>query len=456
MTPEEKFNQEIWWILQEIRKEQLSTPKGEKVEFSLRKPSKYSRKADDSLPTVGTQRKLLQKLKEWKVLDLEPTGFFVDDIFTPPTAYLLTIRQSKFNEFYRLYESGGSYLENKKATPETKNSQSIIRPKSLELIARKIGDLETGTNLINFLTDCGVDKKLIEYPQTKWRMVYTILFTLAISEKPKDQEALFKIIEEAVHPLRLFGGDEERALQMQDLFSSFLQYDGYCIHNGKVVKSTPEILQEIKTRIKERKKEQVSQTTDSGLIPTREPFHIVIDKIKKDIGIRGFEEKVILQKPKNKRIQLRRFPKDLKWEEITMQFLNGHEVIITARNDTFQTNYDAMGFQDEKRKLPNKQWEFLKGLSETSGELSWKSSRATPKGKKQKQLLAETLKAYFQIDEDPFYSYKQEKSYKIRIKLIPEANSTANTKEKEIYEDEKDDLGIKEYRKEQSPEVYEE
>jgi len=42
--PEEKFNQEIWWILQEIRKEQLSTPAGEKVEFSLRKPPKILKK----------------------------------------------------------------------------------------------------------------------------------------------------------------------------------------------------------------------------------------------------------------------------------------------------------------------------------------------------------------------------------------------------------------------------
>jgi hypothetical protein len=236
MTPEEKFNQEIWWILQEIRKEQLSTPKGEKVEFTLRKPPKYSRKTDDNLPSAEAQRKLLHKLKEWKALDLESIGLFADDnIFTPPTAYLLTIHQSKFDDFYRLYESGGSYSESKNAAPEPKTSQSIIKPKSLEVIAKEIGNMETGTNLIDFLTDCGVDKKLIAYPQTKWRMVYDVFIALATSSNPKNQEILFKVIEEASHPL-MHNGDEQVAKTCEDKFNSLLKYDNFVIKKGKLKK----------------------------------------------------------------------------------------------------------------------------------------------------------------------------------------------------------------------------
>lgn len=238
MTPEEKFNQEIWWILQEIRKEQLATPKGEKVEFTLRKPPKYSRKADNDLPSAEAQRKLLHKLKEWKTLDLEPESKFLDDdLFASPTAYILTIRQSKFDKLYRLYKSGGSYLEYKEATPKTKNSQSIIKPKSLELIAQVIGDLDTGTNLIEFLVNCGVERKLIECPQTKWQMVYTVLTTLATSEKSKDQEVLFKIIEEASHPL-MHGGDEQLAKQAEEKLNKYLKYDGLQLHNFKLKKAT--------------------------------------------------------------------------------------------------------------------------------------------------------------------------------------------------------------------------
>lgn len=189
------------------------------------------------------------------------------------------------------------------------------------------------------------------------------------------------------------------------------------------------------------------------------PFWIKIlqpkfDEICKDVENKDKEnskETIFLQKQKNKRIQLHKFSPDLKWEEITIQFLNGHEAIITAKDETIQTKYDAMGFQDEKKKLPNKQWQFLKGLSETGGEISWGSSRATPKGKKQKQLLSEALKTYFQIADKPFYDYKIEKAYRIKINLIPESESKSINEQK-VFDDE-DVLGIKDFYKEHAPEI---
>jgi hypothetical protein len=41
---------------------------------------------------------------------------------------------------------------------------------------------------------------------------------------------------------------------------------------------------------------------------TPEPLHIIIDDIKKEIGVKGLQEKVVLQNPKNKKIQLINFP----------------------------------------------------------------------------------------------------------------------------------------------------
>lgn len=157
-----------------------------------------------------------------------------------------------------------------------------------------------------------------------------------------------------------------------------------------------------------------------------------------ELKIKGFEEKVILSKPKNKKIQLRSFPKDLKWEDITIQFLNGHEVIIKAKNETLQADYEIMGFKDEKKKLPNNQWVFLKLLSTKNGEISWDNNqnlsvKKINSVKKTKQLLTEALKAYFQINNsEPFYDYKTEKSYKIKINLTPEVDSK-NVNDQEIY-----------------------
>lgn len=147
-----------------------------------------------------------------------------------------------------------------------------------------------------------------------------------------------------------------------------------------------------------------------------------------------------------------KLPPESKWENITIQFFNGDEVLIKCGDLTRHTNYEEMGFLDKRTKSttnkPNRQWKFLKGLSETKGEISWRSSKATLKGKKQKQLLSERLKKYFGIDSDPFYSYKNERAYKIRLTLIPEQKDSENNKGS--------GFDLEEVYKEQTPEVYDE
>jgi len=60
---------------------------------------------------------------------------------------------------------------------------------------------------------------------------------------------------------------------------------------------------------------------------------------------------------------------NLKFDNIAIKFLNGHEVIIKTKDRTKQTTYEEMGFLDKKTKLPDVQWEFLKRLSEHKGLL---------------------------------------------------------------------------------------
>jgi len=91
--------------------------------------------------------------------------------------------------------------------------------------------------LVEFLANCGISRELIEYPQTKWRMVNDVLTTLATSNKPKDQELLFKVIEEASHPL-MHGGDENLAKETEIKFNKYLKYDGFQLHNFKIKKTT--------------------------------------------------------------------------------------------------------------------------------------------------------------------------------------------------------------------------
>ena len=143
-----------------------------------------------------------------------------------------------------------------------------------------------------------------------------------------------------------------------------------------------------------------------------------------------------------------------KWQDITIKFKNGHDVDITIKDKTTRSDYRKVGFEDKRTRKPNKQWGLLIELSKNKGELSWQSYpadkninarkneeffgvssqeegggkinkgfsyiKAPDEKRKTKQLLAKGLKTYFNINEDPFFSYQKEGSYKIKINLIPE------------------------------------
>ncbi len=188
--------------------------------------------------------------------------------------------------------------------------------------------------------------------------------------------------------------------------------------------------------------EKFSWTVDRGF--HRPGYSIFIDcdhaplleaYLKYQLGINtGVEadapnNKVVLQKTKKKQLQLPDLPANLRWEEIIIRFLNGGEVQITAKGLIFQTNAESMGFQDEKSKKPNLQWALLKILSSKNGYLNWDNNKELDiktrgRVKKQKQELSERLKVYFHsVEGDPFFDYKQEGGYKIKIQLIPEQSS---------------------------------
>lgn len=133
-------------------------------------------------------------------------------------------------------------------------------------------------------------------------------------------------------------------------------------------------------------------------------------------------------------------PPQTGWEEITIKFINGCDVhVLLGRKLIAKTDYKEMGFEDKKRKTFNLQWELLGLLAQTNGEICAGDKKTLDNGKKRKQYLADQLRLCFGIDSDPFYSYKKEKGYKIKINLIPEKAETIKS-EQDKEEEPLDDL----------------
>ena len=118
-----------------------------------------------------------------------------------------------------------SKQKTKKNATKTKSLQPSIKPKILEFIAKEMGNLWAEKKLINFLINCGVHKKLIKSYQTKWKTVYNVLQKLNTSDQLNDRKILFKIIEDAVHPLIMHEGDASSAQTLLNRFNEYLYYD---------------------------------------------------------------------------------------------------------------------------------------------------------------------------------------------------------------------------------------
>ncbi len=115
-----------------------------------------------------------------------------------------------------------------------KPNKPLIRLQTLQLIAKKIGELNSGTDLIIFLRDCGVDEKKIEYPQTKWRMIFSILEYLALSTSAEDRKILFTILESACHPLMHKGSSDLARTFIGDI-KQLIRYDNLDIDDRGIL-----------------------------------------------------------------------------------------------------------------------------------------------------------------------------------------------------------------------------
>ena len=157
--------------------------------------------------------------------------------------------------------------------------EPIIKLKTLELISRELKDHYTGYEITKLLEECGADKKLIIYPNSKWHIFYGLFEELAIAQDKKAKELLFRIICEGIHPLNL-GGDKEKSEKLIEKFNEYLQYDDLAIlsDGGKV------------------QKYEVSNT--KNLIELDEEtllqeFTLVQEEILPDINKSTFSEKVL-------------------------------------------------------------------------------------------------------------------------------------------------------------------
>jgi hypothetical protein len=110
-------------------------------------------------------------------------------------------------------------------------------------------------------------------------------------------------------------------------------------------------------------------------------------------------------------------PRDLRWDEIRIQFISDTAARISAREVSRVYNFGELGFTDRRTAdSPDTLWGALLAFATRNGEVSWNDAPANPKRfKPYVKELRKRLRAIFGIDGDPFEDYRKAKAYRTKF-----------------------------------------
>ncbi|GEM_PF-3733320 len=126
MTAAEKFNKEIWWVLQQLEYLKLSARKGEAINFVIK--ARPIRPAGE--PSPDEQENALLKLEEWQVVKIVGEPEEEQVTYGKNFIYSLKIQSPRFIEIHDLYKNG--FKKNVDADKLLQMANEWVRPKSAD------------------------------------------------------------------------------------------------------------------------------------------------------------------------------------------------------------------------------------------------------------------------------------------------------------------------------------
>jgi len=131
--------------------------------------------------------------------------------------------------------------------------------------------------------------------------------------------------------------------------------------------------------------------------------------------------------PKSEAMPVARFPyiPGLKWDEVSMEFVSNEAIRIRAQNVREIYNFAEMGFKDRRKgDRPDSLWGVLRdGFGKHGGEISWNisvDSKTRDNLKEYVRKIRKRLRAFMEIEDDPFFPYRKSKSYKTKFSISDE------------------------------------
>jgi hypothetical protein len=113
-------------------------------------------------------------------------------------------------------------------------------------------------------------------------------------------------------------------------------------------------------------------------------------------------------------------PPGARWEDVKIQFKDGHTVSISIGDKNGIYNYTQMGMVNRKNGNTTKQWTLLEGFASGHGTMTWQHSAAHRSNQKRREVLAKNLQKFFGIEGDPFLLTPDRKGWIARFVIRPD------------------------------------
>lgn len=189
-TPEEDFNQEVWYVLGKIQKEKLATIRGKSVEYGF----PVRQVIGVGVVSQERQKKILSKLQEWGALKIRENPW--EPLESTPNLYYLDLIEPRYEETYKKYQKAcdiNSYLNdfqqkslNNEKVPEFSQVEQDETKIDKWLESKDDWTLQKIWQVVSALNSAWQleDEDTFEIPQDK--------FERAKITNPKDLEAVLK------------------------------------------------------------------------------------------------------------------------------------------------------------------------------------------------------------------------------------------------------------------------
>jgi hypothetical protein len=183
--------------------------------------------------------------------------------------------------------------------------------------------------------------------------------------------------------------------------------------------TTDEMLGERTRRIVCQQTSRLALTLDATLVLNEEQ-HWTLSQQARD-AIVAFRDQVCPVVDRVREVAHYDTPESATWHDVSLRFLDTESLTVSVKGKRSVVTYVDLGLVDKRNGRPDVQWRLLQDFAASHGLMTWDSPGASRKNQKRKEYLAQQLKRFFAIENEPFELTENRQGWRCVFELTPDS-----------------------------------